>query len=260
LVSKRNESIDAATELDPADPNVVELLGRGTFGHSLNDAEYHKNRVLVQKVDVGPNGSFAWHITDESQKASIAPVRDPGNDALAFEAAAQANPALLEVGGGLPFENLNAQLEPHAGKFATFGSLGLALTDEIQRAKLKQIGNHFTIDSGGLFTNPVTGGLKRDLTPLLLAKKSDPRLGATRAYRSRKCGDGFPRLRRPDASDYELGALDFGWCRFRRFELGCGSSENPSRDDRCALALLFLHPQRADPHAHHPAGLFVESV
>jgi hypothetical protein len=174
LVSKRNESIDAATELDPADPNVVELLGRGTFGHSLNDAEYHKNRVLVQKVDVGPNGSFAWHITDESQKASIAPVRDPGNDALAFEAAAQANPALLEVGGGLPFENLNAQLEPHAGKFATFGSLGLALTDEIQRAKLKQIGNHFTIDSGGLFTNPVTGGLKRDLTPLLLAKKSDP--------------------------------------------------------------------------------------
>jgi hypothetical protein len=173
LVSKRSDSIDPATALNPADPNVVELLGRGAFGDEMAEAEFSKNRVLVEKVDAGPFGSVAWHITDESQKASIAPVPDPRADALAFEAAAQANPALVKAGEASPFGDLNAKLKPHGGKFATFGSVDLALTEETQRAKLGQLGNHFTIDSGGLFANPVTGGLKRDLTPMLLAKKSD---------------------------------------------------------------------------------------
>jgi hypothetical protein len=182
LVSKRSESIDAATALDPADPNVVELLGRGAFGDAMNEADYSKNRVLVEKVDVGSDGSYAWHITDESQKASIAPVRDPRSDALSFEAAAQANPALVKVAEELPFESLNAKLRPHDGKFATYGSMELALTEENQRAKLRQLGNHFTIDSGGLFTNPTSGGLKRDLTPVLLARKNDPSVEFTRSY------------------------------------------------------------------------------
>ena len=182
LVSKRNDAIDAATALNPADPNVVELLGRGAFGGSMSEAVYLNNRILVEKVDVGSDGSYAWQITDESQKASIAPVRDPRSDAMAFEAAAQTNPALVKVAGELPFENLNAKLKPHDGKFATYGSLELALTEETQRAKLRQSGNHFTIDSSGLFTNPVTGGLKRDLTPLLLARKNDPSVEFTQSY------------------------------------------------------------------------------
>jgi hypothetical protein len=174
LVSKRSAAIDASTELDPADPNVVELLGRGALGDAMDEAEYSNNRVLVEKVDVGPKGAFAWHISDESQKASIAPVTDPRTDALAFEAAAQTNPALVKVGEELPFGNLNSNLKPHVGKFATYGTVGLALTTDTQRAKLRQLGNHFTIDSSGLFTNPITGGLKRDLTPLLLARNNDP--------------------------------------------------------------------------------------
>lgn len=174
LVSKRSAAIDASTALDPADPNVVELLGRGALGDAMDEAEYSNNRVLVEKVDVGPKGAFAWHISDESQKASIAPVTDPRTDALAFEAAAQTNPALVKVGEELPFGNLNSNLKPHVGKFATYGTVGLLLTTDTQRAKLRQLGNHFTIDSSGLFTNPVTGGLKRDLTPLLLARKNDP--------------------------------------------------------------------------------------
>jgi hypothetical protein len=174
LVSKRSAAIDASTELDPADPNVVELLGRGALGDAMDEAEYSNNRILVEKVDVGSDGAFAWHISDESQKASIVPVSDPRTDALAFEAAAQTNPALVKVGEELPFGNLNSNLKPHVGKFATYGTVGLALTTDTQRAKLRQLGNHFTIDSSGLFTNPVTGGLKRDLTPLLLARKNDP--------------------------------------------------------------------------------------
>ncbi len=182
LVSKRSAAIDASTALDPADPNVVELLGRGALGAQMNLVEYSKNRVLVEKVDVGPKGAFAWHISDESQKASIAPVIDPRTDALAFEAAAQTNPALVKVGEELPFGNLNSNLKPHVGKFATYGTVGLALTTDTQREKLRQLGNHFTIDSSGLFTNPVTGGLKRDLTPLLLAKKSDPSVEFIQSY------------------------------------------------------------------------------
>jgi hypothetical protein len=182
LVSKRSAAIDASNAHDPADPNVVELLGRGALGAQMNLVEYSKNRVLVEKVDVGPKGAFAWHISDESQKASIAPVIDPRTDALAFEAAAQTNPALVKVGEELPFGNLNSNLKPHVGKFAKYGTVGLALTTDTQREMLRQLGNHFTIDSSGLFTNPVTGGLKRDLTPLLLAKKSDPSVEFIQSY------------------------------------------------------------------------------
>lgn len=212
LVSKRSAAIDASNALDPADPNVVELLGRGALGDAMDEAEYSNNRVLVEKVDVGPKGAFAWHISDESQKASIAPVTDPRADALAFEAAAQTNPALVKVGEELPFGNLNSNLKPHVGKFATYGTVGLLLTTDTQRAKLRQLGNHFTIDSSGLFTNPVTGGLKRDLTPLLLARKNDPSVdfamsngGASFAFSSRLpiipgqehgvLGPGFDALR-----------------------------------------------------------------
>lgn len=192
LVSKRSETLGHSTPLDPGNDDVVELLGRGTMGEDLDEVSFSKNRILVEKIDIGADGALAWHVSDESQKASIASVAESRADALEFEAAAQANPALVKIGGEAPFGELNANLKPHAQKVITFGSVALALDEQRLRADFKQVWNHFTIDSGGLFTNPVTGGLKRDLTPLLLAKKSSPSLDfelasndSSRAFSSR---------------------------------------------------------------------------
>jgi len=173
LVSMRGDSVDVSTQLSPGDPSVVEIMGRGTLGDGMGDTEFRNNQILVQKVDVGPNGAFAWHISDESQKASIAPVPDARGEALSFEAAAQANPAWVRVGENQPFQDLNAAMQPHVGKFATYGSAGLAVDGPEVQQSLRSQRNHFTVDSAGLFTNPVTGGLKHDLTPLLLGSRNE---------------------------------------------------------------------------------------
>lgn len=176
LVSRRNESIDVGDALDPADANVVELVGRGTLGDDMNEMEFLKNRILVEKVDIGGSGRYGWYVADESLKASIAVEKDPRDDIFVFEAAVHSNPALIKVGEDQPFRNFNAALEPHFGKLITYGSIVLALDETAGREYLRQHWNHFTVDSGGLFTNPVTGGLKRDLTPLLLGRKDDASL------------------------------------------------------------------------------------
>ncbi len=244
LVSKRSAAIDASIALDPADSNVVELLGRGAIGANMDEVEYSKNRVLVEKVDVGLNGAFAWHISDESQKASIAPVYDPRTGAQAFEAAAQANPALVKVGEELPFENLNSNLKPHYGKLATFGSVGLALTTETQSAKLRQLGNHFTIDSGGLFTNPVTGGLKRDLTPLLLAKKSDLSVEFTQSLGGKQYSFSS---RLPIIPGQEHGVLGPGfdalrdWAQHAHSNLGNAETDFPTSAVRIRPTTNWAH-------------------
>lgn len=174
LVSKRNESTSAQAALSANDDGVVELVGKGTLGDNLTMAQYDENRVLVEKVDVDERGAYAWYIADNNQKASIDPLVETDFPAAAFEAAPRFNPALIKTNGSTPFSDFQDDARKHSGKLLTY--LNASLTQQDQKSMQNLLGenvNHLTVYSPGLFTDTLNGGLRRDLTPLLLANKGD---------------------------------------------------------------------------------------
>lgn len=174
LVSKRSATSGATSTLNPSDDHVVEILGRGTLGTGLSAGEYNKNRVLVEKVDVDDQGAYAWYIADNNQKASIDPLREVDLAEAAFEASPRANPALIQTNGGTPFSPFTQKAMDQPGKLASY--LTAALTQADPKTMGQLLGenvHHLTTYSPGLFTNTMAGGLRHDLTPLLLANKGD---------------------------------------------------------------------------------------
>ena len=176
LVSQRSLIADEEAMLDPDDDHVVELIGRGSLGNRLNAVDYAANRVLVEKVNVNDRGAYAWYVSDNNQKASLDPLSDIGQ-VTAFAAATRSNPALLQMDGGTPFENFQEEAMGHRGKFLTYLNASLTQSDvEGMRDLLGGQLHHLTTYAPGLFVNTLTGGLRRDLTPLLLANRGDLRI------------------------------------------------------------------------------------
>ncbi len=173
LVSNQsNTASDAALSLE--NKQVVELVGKGTLGDHIDDAAYASNRVRVEKVDVNGNGAYAWYVSDNNQKASVDPLDDVKLAAAAFEAAPRSNPALIDSSGSGAFAGFLDDARKHPGKLVSYLNASLTQGDSETMAKLLgENVHHLTTYSPGLFTDTSLGGLRRDLTPLLLANKGD---------------------------------------------------------------------------------------
>ena len=178
LVSKRHRLIDPRESLDEGSDGVVSLLGRGTLGKAMSADNFAKSKVLVQKVQVsGANekGAYAWFISDNNQKACIAPGAEIENTQAAFDAAPGFDPALIvRDDAKAPYRDFMQYARPHRGKLISYATASLSQADNpAWEDTLAQDYHHLTTYSPGLFTNTLMSGLRRDLTPLLLARDND---------------------------------------------------------------------------------------
>ena len=188
LVSSRSSVADPKVALDIKDTHVVELLGQGTLGRGGGEGDSGRDRVLVEKVDVqsggdgGDGGSYAWYISDNNQKASIA--LDPyvaSDTSIPFLATQGDNPTSIQsASGAKPFASYVAAVHGNDGKVITDQSAGMVAGSPTQRKALQQaIGahfHHFTTHGAGLFVDVAVGGFKKDLAPLLFGDPARERV------------------------------------------------------------------------------------
>ncbi len=176
LVSSQSSKVSPSTPLSDSDPNVVEILGKGTLGNRGSD--YADNRVLVEKVEVhqdgkGVTGAYAWYVSDNNQKASLALDPDATGDIkVPFLATQTDNPASVKTSSGAtPYSDYMENSKGDFGKVVTYRTAAMTGGSEVKRKALAEaLGSHFhhfTTDGAGLFVDTALGGLKKDLTPLL---------------------------------------------------------------------------------------------
>ena len=173
LVSRSSsDDLHPSAELNKVDDHVLEILGSGTLGDGVNGA------VLVEKIGVSETGSLAWYISDHSQKASIS-VHSELNERV-FQAATHTNPAYIEgTAGELPFADYLENASKEIGKSVTLNSTGLTDGSDELKDALKANYHDLTASAYGLFTDSLMGGLRYDMTPLLLAQKDSVDLDLT---------------------------------------------------------------------------------
>lgn len=202
LVSKRSAVADATSGLNPDDDHVVEIVGKGTLGKNLGDAQYLANRVLVEKVDVldKGEGAYAWYISDNNQKACIDPLDEVDLAEAAFEASPRDNPELVQTDGTTPFSGFTEKAKKHPGKMLTYRTAPLTQGDPAAAGEvLGKHYHHFATYCPGLFTNTLAGGLRKDLTPLLLADsgKKTIRFSLGQAPNARGFSSSYPIIPGP---------------------------------------------------------------
>ena len=192
LVSSRTGDVNTA--LDPNDPtdNALEILGRRTLGESsvVDQASYLRDRVVVEKINIntlGKSGAYAWYISDNSQKASLRLGSPSAQDlGKALASSALDNPTAITLDGSEPYSDYLTDAAGKIDKVLSHQTTPLTGGTEINQKKIKDaLGahvHHFTTDSGGLFTDPVFGGFKKDLTPLVFGNPSQKRIDFSPPY------------------------------------------------------------------------------
>jgi hypothetical protein len=181
LVSKRGERIHPKNDLNERGDNVVRLVGRGTLGAAMSADDFKHAEVLVETIQIHGedlNGAYAWYISDNNQKANLTPHHKIDHVEAALEAAPGFDAALVARSDGeLPYKHLKKNLYPHRDKIISYASASLdKVVDRNCREALKHDYHHFTIYSPGIFTNTMMGGLRRDLSSLLLAQSGSERV------------------------------------------------------------------------------------
>ena len=85
-----------------------------------------------------------------------------------------------------PYQNYLSDASENIGKILSHQTASLTASSETSKKNIKDaLGaqvHHFTTDSAGLFTDPVYGGFKRDLTPLIFGDPSQTRIELTPPY------------------------------------------------------------------------------
>jgi hypothetical protein len=153
---------------------TVELVGTG----SLGPAAPASARVRAGLVPVSKNGkiqgSYAWHVADESVKARINSYLDPSqNTTLAQKRALlvghRPDPSVMKGEDGASLSFLPTDLD--AAKFALAKEKSGKLLDlnqvellDLARGKIKQFRNDVTPYSLGVLADVRRGGLKQDLS------------------------------------------------------------------------------------------------
>ena len=139
-------------------PNSVTLLGKGSLGN-LDDQRIHlaTTRVVNGKAISG----LAWAVIDESIKSRVDLYQDP-----------KAKKAWTNVtrAGAPPVDGLKTLtgwdqfvIEPaDDGKLVSVNTL--ALNGSVARSAVSNIYPDVTVSSNSLLTDPVNGGLKKDLS------------------------------------------------------------------------------------------------
>ena len=168
------ESRDFVTT--PWTGKTIELVGKGSVGASATAAA----KVVAGLVPVSKNGrvqgSYAWHVSDESVKARINVYRDPSqNTTLAQKRALLAghrpDPTLLKGADGnfltcLPTDLSPAEFAKAATSVGKVVDLDQAELLDSAKGKIKQFRNDMTPYSLGVMADVRGGGLKQDLSSM----------------------------------------------------------------------------------------------
>ena len=196
LAQKKDKTEDAngrfsrwlVSSTDPAGPttrnfataswtgNTVELVGNG----SLGTAAAASAKVTAGLVPVSKGGriqgSYAWHVADESVKARINSYRDPGQNATlaqkrALLAGHRPDPSVITGADNTSLSFLPTDTD--ADKFAVAREKSGKLLDlnqvellDLARGRTKQFRNDVTPYSLGVMTDVRNGGLKQDLSSI----------------------------------------------------------------------------------------------
>ena len=154
----------------------IELVGKGSLGASASAAA----KVTAGLVPVSRNGkvqgSYAWHVSDESVKARINLYRDPSqNTTLAQKrgllAGQRPDPSVIKGPDGSLLTSLptDLNLAGFTKAKATTGKvtdLDQAELLEFAKGKIKPLRNDITPYSLGVLADVRGGGLKQDLSSM----------------------------------------------------------------------------------------------
>jgi hypothetical protein len=171
------------------DKNSITLVGKGTLGSEFAEnypAQFGREKLRVQKIDIhssSRNGAYAWAVIDNSQKATITKPPKHLTKELQLAASQRSNLAGCTTSNNTQngvvreFDSLENGLHTNESEMLSYASAALFSADAKTTAKsLASHFNHFTDDSSGLFTDPILGGIKKDLTPLLFGHPAQPSL------------------------------------------------------------------------------------
>jgi len=181
LVS-RGDSVDYREELDPKSSSNMLLVGRGTLGNVMSEEKFLRQRVVVPAVEIldesgAVSGKYSYWVTNNNTRAKVvkAEVRQSLGSIVSeteAEVFTNANPAILQsddAGDSMPFTDFNKGNESIFKKVVSDDTLQLA--SDVDKDQLKERFFDLTTYAYGMHTNVQYGGFKRDLTPLLFAKK-----------------------------------------------------------------------------------------
>jgi hypothetical protein len=159
---------------------TIELVGSGSLGTSATASATAAAKVTAGLVPVSKNGrvqgSYAWHVADESVKARINLYRDPAqNTTLAQKRALLAghrpDPSVIKGPDGsllscLPTDMIAADFATATANAGKIISLGQAELLDNAKDKIKPLRNDITPYSLGVLADVRGGGLKQDLSSM----------------------------------------------------------------------------------------------
>jgi hypothetical protein len=154
---------------DPAQPKLLDWHKAAPTGdvarlHELKSSGFNLDAEKVSLVTEGKQGGVAWAVTQENTKAKInIAVDDDLRISLEDQMQTPSRPYLAAHSRPL-LKHPEDGWEARPGTVSTLSQVVLDEGYAVNRDMAGELGRGFTVDSYSLFTNPVSGGLKVDLT------------------------------------------------------------------------------------------------
>ena len=153
---------------------TIELVGNGSLGATATVGAKATAGLVPVSKNGKVQGSYAWHVSDESVKARINLYRDPSKNATlaqkrALLAGHRPDPSVMKGADGTSPSYLPTDLTTAAFALAQDKSGKIVDLDQVElldlaKGKTKQFRNDVTPYSLGLMTDVRRGGLKQDLS------------------------------------------------------------------------------------------------
>jgi type II secretory pathway pseudopilin PulG len=178
LVSSADETAPLSMEFtnSPWTGETVQLVGDGTLGNTADDNHKVFAGLVAISREGKVQGSYAWHVADESIKARINLYRDPSkNTTLAQKRALlgghRPNPTVLTSSDGsaltcLPNDHTLAEFNNAMISTGKVLDLDQAELLDLAKGKIKPLRHDITTHSLGVMCDVRGGGLKQDLSSM----------------------------------------------------------------------------------------------
>ncbi|BCU75734.1 hypothetical protein llg_04490 [Luteolibacter sp. LG18] len=162
--------------------NSVQLLGDGSLGQRQQlKKDDQRISVMSTPVNIGTTkASYAWAVLDESVKSKVNSFSKAGTSVVAdniLRAGAPPTDGIAAIEG---LDKMTSPTESESVKWATTKSLQLLTT--VPKEAMTPFSPDLTVYSRSLFTDPVNGGFKKDLS-LAFSQTTNP-FGTTPLYKS----------------------------------------------------------------------------